>query len=76
VPVFCYPNGYFNDEVVAIVKKSGYETAVTTKYGFENATGPGSFNMKRIGIHNDISSTVSLFSFHLSGLLPSVKSYA
>ncbi|MCI0505906.1 MAG: polysaccharide deacetylase family protein [Gammaproteobacteria bacterium] len=76
VPVFCYPNGYFNDEVADIVKKSGCETAVTTKYGFENAMGPDSFNMKRIGIHNDISSTVSLFSFHLSGLLPSVKSYA
>jgi len=68
VPVFCYPNGYYNDMVQKIVEKSGCEAAVTTRFGVENASGLSRFNLYRIGIHNDISSHISLFSFHLSGL--------
>jgi len=68
VPVFCYPNGYYNDKVQSIVERSGFEAAVTTEYGFEHADRKTNFNMKRIGVHNDVSSRISMFSFHLSGL--------
>jgi peptidoglycan/xylan/chitin deacetylase (PgdA/CDA1 family) len=68
IPVFCYPNGNRNQEIEKIVRESGYEAAVTTRFGFENEKPDDYFGIKRIGIHNDISSTMPLFSFHLSGL--------
>lgn len=68
VPVFCYPNGSYNQEIQKSVKDFGYEAAVTTKYGLEEALPNDYYGIKRIGVHNDISSTISLFSFHLSGL--------
>lgn len=67
VSVFCYPNGYYNKDIEEIVDSCGYTAAVTTSFGIENTEGPEGFNLRRIGVHNDISSTTSLFSFHLSG---------
>jgi hypothetical protein len=67
-PVFCYPNGSFNQEIQNTVRDCGYEAAVTTKFGFEGKKPVDYFGIKRIGVHNDISSTLPLFSFHLSGL--------
>ena len=68
IPVFCYPNGSHNQKIQSIVKECGYEAAVTTRFGFECEKPDDYFSMKRIGVHNDISSTMPLFSFHLSGL--------
>lgn len=67
-PVFCYPNGSYNQEIQDTVKDCGYEAAVTTRFGFEGEKPDDYFGIKRIGVHNDISSTIPLFSFHLSGL--------
>jgi peptidoglycan/xylan/chitin deacetylase (PgdA/CDA1 family) len=67
VNVFCYPNGGCNEETAEIVKEAGYKAAVTTEFGFENGIPLNPYSLKRIGVHNDISSTVSLFTFHLSG---------
>lgn len=49
---FCYPNGGradFNDETIAIVKKCGFQTAVTTERGMisDNAD---PFLLRRIGV--------------------------
>jgi len=66
VPVFCYPNGSYNQEIQNIVRECGYEAAVTTRFGFESEKPDDYFGIKRIGVHNDISSTLPLFSFHLS----------
>lgn len=67
-PVFCYPNGNNNSKIRELVSKCGYKAAVTTEYGFASNDPETRFEMKRIGIHNDITSTIPLFSFHLSGL--------
>lgn len=68
VPVFCYPNGNHNPNIAGQVKAAGYEAAVTTHYGFEDASPRDIYGLKRIGIHNDISSTIPLFASRLSGL--------
>ncbi len=68
VPVFCYPNGNYNRELQKIVSECGYVAAVTTKTGFEYTSPSDIYGIKRIGVHNDISLTIPLFSFHLSCL--------
>ncbi len=68
IPIFCYPNGDFNSDVQNIVRKTGYVASVTTRFGCLNLFGNDRFAIKRMGVHNDVSMTRSLFSFHLSGL--------
>ncbi|MBI5588793.1 MAG: polysaccharide deacetylase family protein [Deltaproteobacteria bacterium] len=68
VPAFCYPNGNLDDGIVKMVKECGYLAAFTTSFGFEDALPEDPFRMKRIGVHNDVSSSIPLFAFHLSGL--------
>jgi len=64
IPVFCYPNGRFNDEIKAMVISAGYAAAVSTKMGIETPDG-GLYSLKRIGLHEDISCSLSLFSYRL-----------
>lgn len=65
IPIFSYPNGDYDQQTIDIVKRCGYRGAVTTQYGSNNShTDP--FLLKRIGIHQDISSTKSLFSFRIT----------
>ncbi len=66
IPVFCYPNGSYNKEITVMVKAAGYQAAVSTHFGFENDLPQDLFSLKRIGIHNDISSTIPLFAYRLS----------
>ena len=66
VPVFCYPNGDYDDAVVTQVKASGYHAAVSTDAGAEVWDGPDLFRLGRVGVHNDVSASPQLFSFHLS----------
>ena len=68
VPVFCYPNGNHDREITKLVNSSGYLAAVSTRPGFENVLPMEIFSLKRIGVHNDISPTVPLFAWHISGL--------
>ena len=66
VPAFCYPNGNYTHEISEQVKGAGYQAAVSTKFGYENGGSKDLFGLKRIGIHNDISSTMPLFAYRLS----------
>lgn len=66
IPVFCYPNGNYNAEIQRLVKERGYQAAVSTRFGLENSSAQDLFSLKRIGIHNDISSTIPLFAYRLS----------
>jgi peptidoglycan/xylan/chitin deacetylase (PgdA/CDA1 family) len=68
LPVFCYPNGNYNAEVQNLVKECGYEAAVGAHTGFEGESPQNLFGLKRIGIHNDMTSTIPLFSFCLFAL--------
>jgi len=69
VPVFCYPNGSHSREIVEQVKSAGYQAAVTTVFGHEERSDNLNhlYALKRIGVHQDISYTIPLFSFHISG---------
>ena len=68
IPVFCYPGGVYNPLMLEQVKKAGYEAAVTTRFGLEDCHPSDLFQLKRIGIHNDISSTIPQFSWRISGM--------
>src|SRR6266850_1169227 len=65
-PVFCYPNGDYDDAVVGLVRASGYRAAVSTMAGAEAWDTPDPFRLKRVGVHDDVSANLSLFAFHLS----------
>lgn len=68
VPVFCYPNGNYSPEISSYVKAAGYQAAVTTKFGLENGFPQNLYGLRRVGVHQDICSTIPLFSFQISGL--------
>lgn len=69
IPVFCYPNGGYSDQMIGLLKETGYRAAVTTRFGYEDGnSGRELYRLHRIGIHNDITNTIPLFSSHLSGL--------
>ena len=59
---FCYPNGDLNEMVRKSVEKAGYESAVTTDYGFVE-TGANQFLLNRI----DAPPTIESFAQSISG---------
>ena len=65
VPVFCYPNGNTNPQIEALVKDCGYSAAVGVRPGLEGRHPASLFDLRRIGIHNDIAATVPLYSMRL-----------
>jgi peptidoglycan/xylan/chitin deacetylase (PgdA/CDA1 family) len=65
VPVFCYPNGNTNSEIQALTKEVGYVAAVGVRAGLEGSQPQRLFDIRRISIHNDIASTVPLYSMRL-----------
>ena len=67
-PVFCYPNGNCNQELKDSARKSGYLAAVGCKTGLVGGESDDLFDLKRVGFHQDISSSVTHFSLALSGL--------
>lgn len=56
---FAYPNGNNTDELQTFLRHHGIRGAVTTKKGWFRS-GTSLFNIPRIGIHEDISRTISL----------------
>ena len=65
LPVFCYPNGDNNDAIQNLVKQAQYVAAVGTKPGIEGQHPENMYELNRIMMHNDVSETVPLLSFHL-----------
>jgi peptidoglycan/xylan/chitin deacetylase (PgdA/CDA1 family) len=74
IPVFAYPNGTYNEEIIKHAKAAGYRAAVSMAFGFEGGSPKCLFQLRRVGIHNDISATIPLFVFHVSGLRQSLIS--
>ncbi|WP_101760247.1 polysaccharide deacetylase family protein [Oceanicoccus sp. KOV_DT_Chl] len=64
-PVFCYPNGRYNENIRELVIKAGYQAAVSTKLGSETLPLADKFGIKRIGLHDDITYNMPLFSYRL-----------
>ncbi len=69
VPVLCFPNGDFNDNIIGLVDKFNFRACVTTNYGVNELYNPDIYKLNRIGVHDDVSNNEFLFSLHLSTYL-------
>ena len=67
VDTFCYPNGDYTPAAVEMVSKT-YSAACTTQMGW-NKDDLNPWLLKRIAVHDDISSTRAAFLARLSGYL-------
>lgn len=56
---FCYPNGGYSTHIASLVKDTGYSNAVTTIDGW-NSYKSDKFSLKRVGIHQDMTSNSAL----------------
>ena len=65
---FCFPNGDFNESIVKLVPESGYHASVTTESGWNGMNDP-MFKLKRISIHQDISSDTQMFGCRLASII-------
>lgn len=63
--LFCYPNGERSAEAIRLVSAQ-YRAAVTTDRGWNSATSDP-HQLRRIGLHQDISSSRTAFIARLSG---------
>lgn len=61
---FCFPNGNYNDFIVSLVKKTGYDLSVTTEFGLNKFT-EDNFRLKRVELHEDISADSGSVAFHI-----------
>jgi len=64
---FCYPNGNFNEKIARMALEIGYTLAVSTKVGW-NAKTYDHFALKRIPVHEDMTSTNALFACRMAGI--------
>lgn len=62
--LFCFPNGDYSDSALKLVAQH-YTAAVTTKRGHVDKF--TAHELKRIGVHNDISDTELKFKARMSG---------
>jgi peptidoglycan/xylan/chitin deacetylase (PgdA/CDA1 family) len=65
---FTYPDGSCNVEVAALVRAAGYRLAFTTKPGTVGR-GDHPFMLRRVNIHEDMTSHTPMFLARLTGLL-------
>lgn len=65
---FCYPNGNYNEKIARMVKEVGYHLAVTIENGWNNSK-IDPFRLRRIGIHQDMTSTEAMFGCRIVGIL-------
>jgi peptidoglycan/xylan/chitin deacetylase (PgdA/CDA1 family) len=65
---FCYPNGNWSPAVAAAVRAHGFRVAFSTERGL---AGPDSerFAIRRVNMHEDVTSSVPLFLARLAGVL-------
>ena len=65
---FSYPNGSFSERLSEMVREAGYHLAVTTQYGWHRQ-GANPYTLKRISVHQDITSTEAMFGSRIANLL-------
>jgi len=63
---FCYPNGNMDERIVAMVREAGYGAAVTIMPGW-NPHDADPFSLKRVGIHQDMTSNTAMFGCRIAG---------
>lgn len=64
---FCYPNGDYDQRVIASVQQAGYEFAVTTRYGI-NSQNSDPFSLRRVDLQSGYGINAA-GTFRSSGLL-------
>ena len=67
VNLFCYPNGDYSEYALAVVREN-YLGACSTTRGW-NTPESNRLLLKRIGLHEDVSSTQRQFLAKISGLI-------
>jgi peptidoglycan/xylan/chitin deacetylase (PgdA/CDA1 family) len=73
VHLFSYPNGDYNSEVKKLVQEAAYRCAVTIKGCEEKEKEPDLFALRRIGVHEDMSTDLkgkfseALFASNING---------
>jgi peptidoglycan/xylan/chitin deacetylase (PgdA/CDA1 family) len=65
---FCYPNGSMDERIVNMVREAGYGAAVTTMRGW-NPHKADPFILKRVGIHQDMTSNTAMLGCRIAGLI-------
>ena len=65
---FSYPNGSFSERLSEMVREAGYHLAVTTQYGWHHQ-GANPYTIKRIAVHQDITSTEAMFGSRIANIL-------
>jgi peptidoglycan/xylan/chitin deacetylase (PgdA/CDA1 family) len=70
VTVFSYPNGNWNSRLISLLKRAGYEFALTTE---ENFVTSNPYAIERITVRHP--SSIYLFEALVSGLIPTMKTY-
>jgi peptidoglycan/xylan/chitin deacetylase (PgdA/CDA1 family) len=63
---FCYPSGVYDENIEKMVKDAGYDIAVSTQKGW-NSLKDHRFTLRRIGIHQDMTSTPAMFACKIAG---------
>jgi peptidoglycan/xylan/chitin deacetylase (PgdA/CDA1 family) len=65
---FCYPSGVYDKKIEMMVQEAGYDVAVSTQKGW-NSLKEHPFTLRRIGIHQDMTSTPAMFACKIAGLI-------
>jgi peptidoglycan/xylan/chitin deacetylase (PgdA/CDA1 family) len=68
INLFCFPNGDYNQSALDMVKTT-YKAAVTTQKGIVSNNNFSLHELKRIGLHQEVSSTRRDFGARLSGMM-------
>jgi peptidoglycan/xylan/chitin deacetylase (PgdA/CDA1 family) len=64
---FSYPNGNYNERIAVMVRDAGYSLAVTTEDGW-NHHGSNFFCLRRVSIHQDMTSTDGMLGSRIVGI--------
>ena len=62
-----YPNGNYDAHIVKLARESGYSLGMTIESGW-NLFGENLFKLKRVPVHQDISSTKEMFACRVAGI--------
>lgn len=67
---FAYPNGNYTRRIAEMVEQAGYSLAVTTERGWNRAADGEKelFQLRRIGVHQDIASTDAMLACRIYGI--------
>jgi peptidoglycan/xylan/chitin deacetylase (PgdA/CDA1 family) len=76
VPVLSYPYGDYSEAAAAGARAAGYHAAVTTDVGLEPGRPADLFRLKRVGVHDDVSRSVPLLTFHIARQTQATKAIA